>query len=99
MELKISIEGHREGDLESALQEVLKKVKEGYTSGADSNDTGGFHFEIHGSPVEKYAVAKNSDAKKLSTKRYDHFDEASADANDGDTVVGLRDDGEVLIIT
>ncbi len=96
MDLKIEISGHQDGDLETALEEVLKKVRGGYTSGFDSNDTGSYSFEVTGSPVENYALAKGGDANKVSEDRYDRFEEAKEACEQGDQVVGLRDDGEVL---
>lgn len=96
MNLNISIEGHKEGDIETALEEVLKLVHQGYRSGSNSNDTGSFEFTVDGSPVENYAIAKKGDSKKLSKNRYDHFEEAAEDAKSSDIVVGLSDIGEVL---
>jgi hypothetical protein len=48
MQLDIRIEGKEEGDIELALEEVLKKVQEGYTSGADRNETGQYYFDLKG---------------------------------------------------
>lgn len=50
MELNIEIEGAEESDLEMALEEVLRKVRQGYRSGFDSNDSGRFNFDVSGSP-------------------------------------------------
>jgi len=44
--LIVEIEGQDDGDLEIALEEVLSKVTEGYTSGFDRNETGNYSFEI-----------------------------------------------------
>lgn len=96
MNLNISIAGHKEGDLETALEEVLELVRQGYRSGSNSNDTGSFEFTVDGSPVENYAIAKKGDSAKLSKARYDHFEEAAEECKPGDTVVGLSDIGEVL---
>lgn len=44
--LTIRIRGLDANDVEQALDEVRKKVREGYLSGFDSNDTGRFQFDI-----------------------------------------------------
>ena len=46
--LKVAIKGKTDGDVQVALEEVLKKVKEGYVSGADSNDDGQYRFDVTG---------------------------------------------------
>lgn len=50
--LKIEIEGHTDGDVELALEQVSKQVKMGRRSGADSNDTGSFSFSVEGEEEE-----------------------------------------------
>lgn len=44
--ITIEIEGDEEGDLELALGEALSRIKQGYTSGHDANDTGRFNFDV-----------------------------------------------------
>ena len=44
-EYTITVQGEDQNDIELALAEVLKLIKEGYLSGANSNDTGEFHFD------------------------------------------------------
>lgn len=44
----IVIEGKKEGDIELAAEEVLRLIREGYTSGMNSNSTSRFHFENSG---------------------------------------------------
>ena len=46
--LKINIEGKSDSDLEIALEEVLRVIKNGNMSGMDSNDSGEFNFQISG---------------------------------------------------
>lgn len=46
MKLTIKIEGEDWGDLELALSEVTKAVSAEYVSGADSNDTGSYSFQV-----------------------------------------------------
>ena len=46
LELTIQIEGETESDLEYALEEVTRLVREGYSHGFNSNDTGSFNFDI-----------------------------------------------------
>lgn len=45
---EISIFGKSDRDIELALEEILKKVKKGYTSGADENDEGSYSFTSTG---------------------------------------------------
>lgn len=44
--MTLEIEGIETFDLELALNEALKRVSEGYTSGFDRNDTGKYQFSI-----------------------------------------------------
>jgi hypothetical protein len=44
--LMIEINGKTDGDLSIALDEVKKKVEQGYLSGFDRNDTGNYEFDI-----------------------------------------------------
>ena len=44
--LSIEIYGADDSDLETALQEVTRLTQQGFTSGHDKNDTGGFAFAI-----------------------------------------------------
>lgn len=46
MKLKVEIEGEDWGDLELALSEVTRAVSAEYVSGADSNDTGSYSFQV-----------------------------------------------------
>ena len=46
LELTVQIRGETESDLEYALEEVLRLVREGYNHGFNSNDTGEFNFDI-----------------------------------------------------
>lgn len=38
--------GDTEADLELALEEALKRIRDGYLSGSDRNDEGGFYFQV-----------------------------------------------------
>lgn len=99
MELILNIEGHTTEDLANSLREALRLVGEGYTSSANANATSSYKFDVTGSPVEEYAVRKagDRDAAVEGEKRYKTFAEAADDCAVGQIVVGLRDDGEVLI--
>lgn len=44
--LSVEIKGERQEDLELGLEETLRKVREGYTSGFDRNETGRYSFAI-----------------------------------------------------
>jgi hypothetical protein len=45
-QISIAVEGMDEGDLELALEEAVRKIKDGYTSGFDCNDTGRYSFNV-----------------------------------------------------
>lgn len=45
----IHVEGKTTEDLLLALEEVTRKVREGFTSGFDSNEDGRFQFDLQGS--------------------------------------------------
>lgn len=96
MDLNLSISGHSTSDLEQALEQALSKVRQGYLAGFDSNETGSYNFTIEGSPVEEYAIAKGGDDKDIGDDRYLNYHEARETAGPGDTVVGMREDGEIL---
>lgn len=38
--------GDTEGDLELALEEALKRIRDGNLAGSDRNDEGGFYFQV-----------------------------------------------------
>lgn len=42
--ITITLRGNNDGDLESALDEVLRLLREGYQSGHNSNESGAFYF-------------------------------------------------------
>lgn len=48
LKLTAEITGRTVADLELALQEVQRLVSGDFTSGANSNDTGGFSFNVSG---------------------------------------------------
>lgn len=97
MQLKIEIEGHRAGDLETALEEVLRKVREGYLSGADSNDTGRYHFTVTGEAVETYTLALPETPTEPLKLAFDHYEEAAEQARaEGKIVVGRDEYGDVI---
>lgn len=50
LNLSVTSEGKTTAELKIALEEVIKKIQEGYTSGSDSNDDGRYHFDISGEP-------------------------------------------------
>jgi hypothetical protein len=45
--LEFEAEGETFGDLEQAAEQLVIKIREDYWSGSDSNDTGGYHFNIN----------------------------------------------------
>lgn len=46
--LTVNIEGNQPGDLEIAIEEVARLIREGYLCGMNSNDTGKFNFNVAG---------------------------------------------------
>lgn len=54
----IEASGKTQGDLEQALEEALKRIRAGNTSGFDSNDDGDFRFDVDG---EEEPEAEESD--------------------------------------
>lgn len=51
----ITFEGKTDSDIELAIEEALKRIKNGNTFGFDSNDEGSFTFQITGKeePIEE----------------------------------------------
>jgi len=45
--LQLTATAQQDSDLEDALEEVLRLVREGYTSGQGSNETGQFSFTVN----------------------------------------------------
>ena len=46
MELKPHIWGKTQADIEDAIDEIRRLIREGCISGSDKNETGGFRFEV-----------------------------------------------------
>lgn len=46
MGLEVKAEGKTSEDLAIALEEIIRKVREGYLSGQDKNETGAYRFEV-----------------------------------------------------
>lgn len=44
--LQIIIDGQDEGDLEIAIAEVTRLIRDGFTTGMDRNETGQFTFTL-----------------------------------------------------
>ena len=44
IKLQLTVCGENDPDIEDALEEVLRLVREGFTSGQSSNETGEFTF-------------------------------------------------------
>lgn len=53
LNLTLSIKGKTEEDVYLALEEAAKKIKEGYNSGKDENDSGNYWFELEGEEETK----------------------------------------------
>ncbi len=48
LEITITLTGRSATDIELALDEVGRKIQQGYVSGGGSNDSGSYHFETTG---------------------------------------------------
>ncbi|MFI3135142.1 MAG: hypothetical protein QX197_00015 [Methylococcaceae bacterium] len=48
LKLIVEIEGQETDDLQSGLEEILRLVREDFTSGLDRNETGSYRFSITG---------------------------------------------------
>ena len=48
MVVTITVEYKEEVDRDVAFDEVVSKIKQGYTSGHDSNDDGSYWFQVEG---------------------------------------------------
>jgi len=44
--IEIFCTGETEEDLDLALEEAVRKIKEGYLSGGDKNETGSYSFDV-----------------------------------------------------
>ena len=53
LELRISIKGQTEDDLQIGLDEIKKLINGGFTSGFDMNESGNYKFEITSLEREK----------------------------------------------
>jgi hypothetical protein len=47
LEFKITGHGDTLSDVEFAVEEALKRIRDECTSGMDSNDSGDFYFEVN----------------------------------------------------
>jgi len=84
MDLNIEISGHAVDELVLALEEVKKRVEQGFTEGMDGNDTGSYRFTVTGSPIEFYVVGPegmDEDAYRENPDQFqvhDNYDEAQS---------------------
>lgn len=44
----VNVTGSTQSDIESALEEALRSIRSGNTSGFDKNDSGSFNFDVEG---------------------------------------------------
>lgn len=49
----ITCSGETDNDIESALNEAVSRITEGFSSGTDRNDTGAFYFTVTDVPEEE----------------------------------------------
>lgn len=61
-QLEIKISGKTESDLTLALDEVRRKVEEGFLSAFDGNDSGNYTYEI--TEVKKLAAGISSSSRR-----------------------------------
>jgi hypothetical protein len=71
LRLEVTATGKTWGDLEEAVSELLEKVRGGYLSGANSNDTGSFEFVVSGESEELVDAldAEELDGQDLAEER------------------------------
>jgi len=48
--IEIDLQGKEESDIEFALEEVVRLIRAGFTSGANRNESGSFSFSIAQKP-------------------------------------------------
>ena len=77
LKLKVEAEGKTEGDLTIALDEVKKKVEEGFTSGQDSNDASNYFFDVSGDKplyvrdiLDRFPILYDYDYKWKESDKY-----------------------------
>jgi hypothetical protein len=46
--VQINAQGKTHGDIELALEEALSRIRQGFTSGGDRNESGFFNFTVDG---------------------------------------------------
>lgn len=56
LNVTINLEGKTQSDIENALGEVTRLLREGYTSGHNSNNTSAYHFDVEGEAVDVECV-------------------------------------------
>lgn len=107
MDLKIEIDGLQASDLVNSLQEVLKRVQDGFTSGFDSSDSASYSFTTEGSPMETFFVGPASldedaltiDEVQEQFEQHSSFDEVlSACSQHGQAVFGILEGGTITRI-
>lgn len=42
----VVVRGNTDDDLDLAVEEAFRRIREGCTSGSDSNEDGGFYFDV-----------------------------------------------------
>lgn len=66
--ITLNLEGKTEGDLELALEEALSKIKSGYLTGMDSNDSGAFSFDVKNQAQVIKSDDITSEAKHIASQ-------------------------------
>lgn len=64
LELTVNIKGKKVGDLETALEETLRKVRDGNTEGQDRNESGHYFFSVKGEEEGDFPVDSRVRVKK-----------------------------------
>jgi hypothetical protein len=86
--LSLTIEGATEEDIEVAMEEVLRLLKDGFTSGLGSNESGSYSFTVQGNPTIHVAVRPAGQAPVVDSQPVAHPDSSTPTAA---TVEAYRD--------
>ena len=94
MKVTLTVTGHNQSDIVAALNEVIRKVEQGYTSGHDSNTTGSFTFDVDGEEIVNYAIKNEQD--EISKQTYSDYFVAEEALQEGETIVGLTEENQLV---
>lgn len=94
MKVTLTVTGHNQADIVEAMNEVIRKFEQGYTSGHDSNSTGSFTFDVEGEEIVTYAIKNEQD--EISKETYSDYFEAEDALKEGETIVGMTEEDRIV---